>query len=145
MMKKRFHSFLIIANILFVVPAWSAELFVYLNAKNTQVLQLNDVRNVFDSRQLEWKGGKSIVLLVPDFRQIDDKAFEAFADLTKSQFLARWRAKFFSGRARMPIQFANESDALKLVKETEESVYYSFRQVADPKQVEGLREERFTY
>ena len=145
MMKKPFHLVLIISSFLLAVPAWSADLFIYLNAKNTQELQLKDVRNVFDSKQLEWKGGKSIVLLVPDFRQIDDEVFEAFVDMTKSQFLARWRAKFFSGRARMPIQYTDFDDALKFVKETEDSVYYSFKPIGDQKQIEGLREERFSF
>lgn len=128
-----------------VYGAFAGDIYLYRSDKNQEDLNLPTAKMIFEANRLSWSGGRNIVILVKNLEQINDSEFEAFSSLSKNQFNTRWRTKFFSGRARMPLQLPTAEAALQALKENQEAVYFSFEPL-DPKTgLEGVRVDKYSY
>lgn len=144
---KRFFSFLGLILSFSTIARFSsaADVFIYRNQSNAEALTLSDVRNILDLKHLSWKSGKTITLLVPDLNHIDNETLENFTAVTKGRLLDRWRVKFFSGRARMPMQIRSDEEAIRALQENRDAIYFSFRPLSIQGGSNGIIENKFTY
>jgi hypothetical protein len=126
-------AFYIISFVIFSFSAIAKadDIYVYRNISNNETLDFENSRRIFDGSKLTWENGRNIVVLIPELDQIEDNSFQTFAQISKSQFLSRWRIKFFSGRALIPIQIKNLSSTFETLKTNPSGIFFSFKELSD--------------
>lgn len=139
--------FFYILNFFLISLSFSAngEAFLY-RSSNSEPLSLEITRDIFEGQKLSWNNGKSIVLVLNELEQIDDSKFSSFTNLSKSQFLSKWRIKFFSGRSLMPIQVKSSNAALEIIKANPSSLFFSFTELSnEDKSLDSLRVDKISF
>lgn len=125
-MYRLFFSFLFLT---ICSPGWASTVFVYRNAASEEEITSATAQRILDGSKLVWKDNKNIVLLLQELDQVDENLFLSFSGLSKPQFLSRWRIKFFSGRALIPVQVKNAAQAIETLKSNPYSVFFSFTEL----------------
>ncbi len=146
-MKSFIYSFMLfmIVYALSSISANAGSLFVYRNLKNESTLSFETVKKIFDASKLTWEEGKTILFIIKDIEQVDEREMIEFSGLSKMQFLNKWRIKFFSGRSMMPVQVKDDEAALKLLKENPYGIYFSFSDLGPTKEETNIKLEKYEF
>lgn len=123
-MQKIFYLTLFLAHSLYA-QASAADVYVAVNKSNTTLINEQGVLKILKAEKLTWDDGKSVVLLIDSLEETDSQAFDEVTNMSKSQFMEYWRIKFFSGRALIPKQIKNQSNALTILSENKNGIYIS--------------------
>jgi UDP-N-acetyl-D-mannosaminuronic acid transferase (WecB/TagA/CpsF family) len=123
-MQKFFYLTLLLAHSLYA-QASAADVFVAVNKSNTTLINEQAVSKILKAEKLTWDDGKSVVLLIDSLEETDSQAFDEVTSMSKSQFMEYWRIKFFSGRALIPKQIKNQSNALTILSDNKNGIYIS--------------------
>lgn len=107
----------------------AADIFVYRNSSNTEKIDIEDLRHIFNGDRLAWNNSKVIRLYVNDLEKINERDFENFSGLTKAEFMDLWRIKFFSGRSGVPIQVKRQQKVLDSLEDNSAALYISFESI----------------
>ena len=103
----------------------AADVFVALNKSNSATITEESLLKILKAEQLVWENGNSVFLMIDSLETTSSQDFDEVLNMSKSQFMEFWRIKFFSGRALIPKQIKNESNALTILSENKNGIYVS--------------------
>lgn len=112
------------------VAAHGESLYLYRSTVD-ETLDAESLKQIFLGEHLTWDNGSNIVLLIDVLDKVSDESFKKFSGISKVQYLSRWRVKFFSGRALIPIQAKSSSFVLDTLKSNPSSIFISFEELPD--------------
>ncbi|MBI9016086.1 MAG: hypothetical protein JEZ07_02380 [Phycisphaerae bacterium] len=89
-----------------------------------EVVTYNDMKNMFLNKRIKWSNGKAVVPMVLKSGEIHEKFLKQYVSKTRAQYLSYWKKLIFTGKAKMPKTFTNESELLKYVAKTPGAIGY---------------------
>ncbi len=133
-MKSYILSALLLANALLPISAAQSQTVV-ANPGNHSPADLALIKLMLTGKERFWQDGAEVVIVTLRSDDKIDEALNEFCGMSASKFKNHWQRIVFSGRGKMPKQFATVEELVAYVEQTKGAIAI----VSDEKSVQQLR------
>lgn len=119
------------------LPAKSSDLLVITGSSQTNELNLQQVRHIFNMRMQSWPNGQRLTIAtLPNTHETHQKLVRDLLETNQNQLEQNWTRRIFSGRATAPIKARNESELFEILQQNPYAIGYVSRNTPLPDHIQ---------